>query len=333
MDTVPSDSAALIRYRPRRLGHVNLFVSDFRRSMDFYKAVCGFEETARETTNGGGFLSNGNTHHDIGISDIAGYARYMQGKPNMGPPERGAKPGLNHFGWEMETEADLVAAYKRAMKAGLNPRVTDAGTGRSNYLFDPDGTQHQFYVDKIKNWRSVYIGGETVLHGNPPWHPLAGEPSTERNFDEHPTIRRVEHAPLHPIRVTHATMIPKDFEAALAWYVEIAGFAVQHKTPRGDCVYLGGSASPCDVILLRNATLPSVMHHASFVMAPDEDLDAAAAILTRIRIDIVARIDAPHKRSLFIRDPDGLLLEFYVPKPGGFEAVDRASVEDLVFLA
>lgn len=333
MDTVTASDTTHIRYRPRRLGHVNLFVSDFRRSMDFYKAVCGFEETARESTNGGGFLSNGNTHHDIGISDIAGYARYMQGKANMGPPERGANPGLNHFGWEMETEADLVGAYKRALKSGLNPRVTDAGTGRSNYLFDPDGTQHQFYVDKLKNWRSVYIGGETILHGNPPWDPMAGEPSTERNFDEAPSIRRVEHAPLHPMRVTHATMVPRDFEAALAWYVEIGGFAVKHRTPRDAAVYLGGSASGCDVILLRNSSQPVGMHHASFVMAPGEDIDAAAAILKRIRIDIVAKIDAPHKHSLFIRDPDGLLLEFYVLRDGGLAAVDEAATNDLPLLA
>ena len=56
-----------VRFHPRRLGHANLFVSDLDRSMRFYSAVCGLEEVRREPAIRIGFLSNGNTHHDVGL--------------------------------------------------------------------------------------------------------------------------------------------------------------------------------------------------------------------------------------------------------------------------
>ena len=56
-----------LRLMPRRLGHVNLFVSDLEQSMAFYENVAGFHEIFREADIQAGFLSNGNTHHDFGL--------------------------------------------------------------------------------------------------------------------------------------------------------------------------------------------------------------------------------------------------------------------------
>ena len=57
-------------FRPRRLGHANLYVSELERSMAFYNQVVGLEEVVREPAIHAGFLSNGNTHHDIGMVEI-----------------------------------------------------------------------------------------------------------------------------------------------------------------------------------------------------------------------------------------------------------------------
>ena len=48
--------AAPVRYRPRRVGHVNLFINDLDRSVEFYTKICGFEITALETKIGAGFF-------------------------------------------------------------------------------------------------------------------------------------------------------------------------------------------------------------------------------------------------------------------------------------
>ena len=55
-------------FQPRRLAHVNLYVADLERSMDFYTRVIGIEEVYRTPLGGGGFVSNGNTHHDVGFT-------------------------------------------------------------------------------------------------------------------------------------------------------------------------------------------------------------------------------------------------------------------------
>ena len=83
----------MVRFRPRRLGHANLFVSDLDRSMRFYNAVCGLEEVRREPAIRIGFLSNGNTHHDVGLVQSStarrvgrgGFGRYVLGSPRAMP--------------------------------------------------------------------------------------------------------------------------------------------------------------------------------------------------------------------------------------------------------
>ena len=67
-----TETAAQRHFAPRRLGHVNLVVSDVDRSMEFYKSVVGIEEAYVQPKVRAGFLSNGNTHHDIGMVEASG---------------------------------------------------------------------------------------------------------------------------------------------------------------------------------------------------------------------------------------------------------------------
>ena len=129
-------------FRARRLGHANLFVTDVERSLDFYHRVVGIEEVYRKASPTdlqgpavGGFLSNGNTHHDIAVF------------------RHPSAPALNHLAFELECEADLIEGYRAAADAGTTFRVSDHHITRSLYTRDPDGNGIEIYSDSTKEWR------------------------------------------------------------------------------------------------------------------------------------------------------------------------------------
>ena len=62
-----SAATQAVRFRPRRLGHANLWVGDLEATSGFYNRVLGLEEVRREPEITASFLSNGNTHHDLGL--------------------------------------------------------------------------------------------------------------------------------------------------------------------------------------------------------------------------------------------------------------------------
>src|SRR5690349_14306317 len=95
-------------FRPRRLGHANLFVSDYVEAQNFYHSVAGIQEVYRQPDNRASFISNGNTYHDFGLTDVRSpYAAKDQ------------RPGLYHIAFELENEVDLVNGYNRAVANGV----------------------------------------------------------------------------------------------------------------------------------------------------------------------------------------------------------------------
>jgi catechol-2,3-dioxygenase len=65
----------------------------------------------------------------------------------------------------------------------------------------------------------------------------------------------------------------------------------------------------------------------SFQIDAEQDLDRAGAELERRGIRPVAELDNETKRSIFITDPDGMLLEFYVQRTRRPDEVLRAERE------
>jgi len=187
----------MVRFRPRRLGHANLFVSDLDRSMRFYNAVCGLEEVRREPAIRIGFLSNGNTHHDVGLVQSSTARRVGRDGFVMSRGDRRAT-GLNHLGFEMENEAELVEAYRRATACGVEiERTVDHLISRSVYLPDPEGNVLEFYADVTKDWRSIFCPErEDLVTGV--WTPGDPAPSTEPKYWPSVEVRRVESAIFHP---------------------------------------------------------------------------------------------------------------------------------------
>jgi catechol 2,3-dioxygenase len=308
-------------FHPRRLGHANLFVSDIDRSMAFYKEVVGLEEVYVRPPIKAGFLSNGNTHHDIGLCDIHGSAG------------RGHQPGLNHIGLELENEVDLVESYF-AMQRNQVPydRATDHDIAHAVYLRDPDGNQIEMYADTTVNWRTQRAG--TVMAPTIKWTPESRPPTADIFYNPNPEIRRVEAAVFHPRRVTHVVLVVDDFEGCLARYTGIVGLDVSAGGAGSGFAVLGGLCHEPSLVLFRaRPGRPAGLHHVGFLAWDEEDLDAAATRLAQAGLSAEVELDSRYRRCIHVLDPDGIRLQFYVDREGGLDAL-RGAPEDLaLFLA
>ena len=203
-------------FQARRLTHVNFYVADLDAAMEFYTKTLGIEEVYRTPLGRGGFVSNGNTHHDVGFIEADG----PLGKP------RGAKPGqVNHIAFELETELALVESYNRAAKDGLTfLRTLDHDVSHSVYNVDPDGNVYELYADVVKDWRSQRSG--IVTKPKPVWSPGATPPVGEVCYHVDPVIRRTEEALFHPLRTSHVTLVVEDLAAAVEHYESVVGLHV-----------------------------------------------------------------------------------------------------------
>ena len=78
------------------------------------------------------------------------------------------------------------------------------------------------------------------------------------------------------------------------------------------------STNAFDIALFRQEAGPlNTVHHYSFQVADEAEIDAAEAALADAGIEIEVRIDNDGKRSLFIDDPDGMRCEFYAARNAG----------------
>ncbi|HZQ61810.1 MAG TPA: VOC family protein, partial [Casimicrobiaceae bacterium] len=208
---------APIGFHPRRLGHANLFVADLERSVDFYSRVCGVQLVRREPGIQAAFHSNGNTHHDIGLIQCSGGARRGIGGFVQPSSFRGHSPGLNHLGWEMNSEAELIAAVERAEAAAVKiVNYANHQISHSAYVPDPDGNYHEFYADVVEDWRKIFnLEREELVTERWDWqHARPGlEPIHPPEHE-----RRVDDAIFHPRRITHAVLAVTDLERALEFF-------------------------------------------------------------------------------------------------------------------
>jgi catechol 2,3-dioxygenase len=305
-----------VHFSPRRLTHANLFVKDVEQSLAFYNGVCGLEIVLRQPMINAGFVSNGNTHHDIGMIQCTPGELYGEGGHRILAKGQGAHPGLNHIGWEMESEFDLAKAHKRALAAGWKiHRTVRHKSSHSVYVFDPDGNVHEFYADTVADWRGNYDKAHKGASGQ--WNPGEGPPSMAPAYHLNPPIRRVDTAPLHPLRTTHAVLLARNFERMRLFMTEGAGL---HEASFDDKAGLATYAAPAarypvTLALVRTpegaAPAARGLHHVSFEMASDDEVAGGVQRLAKAGVKVEREVDAPHKKSLFIRDPNGVMLEFY----------------------
>jgi catechol 2,3-dioxygenase len=306
-------------FRARRLGHANMYVGDLARSMAFYNEVAGLEETYRLHAIRAGFLSNGNTHHDVGLVELSG--------PTV---RRKSVPGLNHFGFELENEVALVNGYRSATGKGVEfYRTVDHVIARSVYIFDPDGNSNEIYADVTKNWRT-----ERGTTPTKKWIPGEPVPSPEPKYHPNPELRRVEGAVFHPLRVTHAVVVAADYEGLFRHYTDIVGLVPVAGGADGPFALLTGTCGYCNIGIFRaRPGRPAGLHHIGFLLNEESDLDDARPKLQRLGLAPEREVDHPLRRSTFVRDPDGILVEFYVNRPGHPARLTEVDEETALFLA
>ena len=325
-----------VNFSPRRLGHANLFVGELDRSVHFYEKIAGFEDAFRIDQVKAAFLTNGNTHHDLGVVECS--TKPLLGRDGKPVPssERAHTPGLNHMGWEMENEQQLVDAYRRAVEGDLPiHRLIDHQTAHSVYLFDPDGHENEIYADMIADWRGFFDTQE----GRPvtgSWEPDVGVPAvSESRFELNPEWRRVEEAAVHSRRFTHITYLTANHGVMVDYYSDVMGLERVFETEAGDIVLFNGSGSNHAFtvgLVAQTAGAPAAVHHYSYQAVDEADLLAAEARIQSAGCAIERKIDNASKLALFVRDPDDMLCEFYVARETDFASAIVADAGDRPYL-
>ena len=326
-------AAQKVRFGPRRLAHGNLFVSNLERSLRFYTRVCGLREVFREPPIKAGFLSNGSSHHDVALIEISDRTRRGGDGRVTIPASQGRSPGLNHFGWEMETEAQLVEAYRRARGSGLEvKRTANHQVSHSVYVFDPESNFNEFYSDASDDWREVWRPGNTdVLTVE--WSPEEAEPSTKPLYIADPDLSPEPGSIIPSRQIDHGVLVANDYEKLLAFYTDVAGLQIAFASTHDAFAVLSGSLSGRDLALLPAAEgRPPGMHHVGFRVFDEDELEEAETRLRAEGIEPEMTVDHPTKRSLFLKDPDGIRLEFYVKRPAPLSALADTGGYDPAYL-
>jgi catechol 2,3-dioxygenase len=305
------DQHAQIQFAPRRLCHANLFVTDLAKSEHFYRDVCGLNVVFREPGISAVFFSNGNSHHDLAIEEVQYEARIGRDGQVQVPEGWATSARLNHLGWEMATEAELVSAYRRAVASSLPlHRTADHQISRSVYLWDAERNYIEIYADAARDWREIFAEvGDELLTGN--WELLANPADTEHHFDVDPEIQKVDGALAHPLRVARATIVVDDLDLQTRYYRDVIGLKVlAHLADR--YTIFGGGQGRVDLTLVQtDGELPRGLHHFSLELPDAEAVVEAKGRIEQAGIKIIADVTNSAKRSMALDDPDGMHVELF----------------------
>jgi catechol 2,3-dioxygenase len=325
------ESQPAVRMSPRRLAHGNIFVSDLERSIAFYESVCGVQGVFREPGIMAGFHSNGNSHHDLGIMQAARVERRGRDGHVQVSTERGHTAGLNHLGFEMESEADLVAAWQRASVRGIQMRTTDHGMSHSIYVFDPEGNYLEFYADMIDDWRAFYAAKENQLISGG-WNPDPATASRAKKYTTtfEPTV--VPGAPARTRRISRATLLVDDFSMMFEYYSDFAGLKCMAGGREAGYAVFHGAAGEPTLALFPRGEHKRGLHHFGFELPDEAAVDAAVQGFVGKGIALVARPEHAAKKSVVIADPDGMLIEFYAARAASLPEPSAMPVAERLFL-
>lgn len=301
-------------FNPRRLTHVNLWVKDVEKVARWYRDVAGVDEAYRRDVIKAIFLSNGNTYHDFALMDITSSLAEKDGIKQA---------GVHHFAFELENEVDLVDGYNAVLAAGKKFDYSmSADVAHSVYGSDSDGNTYEIYADVRADWRTRRRGEVSDI--KPKWTPGSTPPVAERCYAANPTIDRIDGAILHLQRTAHVCYVVNDYEAAVKLYTGFVGLRVLAGGTQHDFTVLGGHLGLMDLVLFpARPGRAAGLHHIGLEVAQDDDFAAARKRLTAAGIEVELEIDHPMRRCLYVRDPDGRLVQFFVNRKLSMEQVGR----------
>jgi len=293
---------------PRRMTHANFFVENMERAMDFYKDVIGIGESYRRVKSRGGFLTNGSSHHDLGVME---YSERLGGK-------RAKKfIGFYHVAFEMESDWHLHEWYRNAVERKANFFfLGDHGNTHSVYMFDPDGNQVEVYTDTLKEWWKLKTGFMPTIQSA--WKPEGGTPTREPKYHLQPQLSFPAHGYFKPKFTTRATIVLSKFEEGVAFYRDIVGLSpVAGGIDKAFVAFAGTTGKICLLLWSVSESRPPGFHHFSMEMSSDADLrEATARFVAGSTVGIKREIDHPARHVLYIEDLDGFELQLYADRDG-----------------
>ncbi|MFC9557874.1 VOC family protein [Rhodococcus sp. NPDC056960] len=295
-ETSPQSTDRSSFFRARRLGHVNLFQTNAGAVSAFYREVAGVGLHYHKGDRGY-FHTNGNTYHDIGLMEAGGEGQSR----------------LNHLAFELATESDLVYGYDEAVSNGVKfTKTASHDVAHAIYLKDPDGNGVEVYADIESNWRELRSGNVDEKPHKVDWKPGDNVPLKEARFPVNPDLLPVDGAIFPTKRISAATLVARDFSAMLDFYTTVVGLVPIHGTVESPYVVLAGATGEAALTLVHEATGRSAgLHHFSWEVESVADLDTALPQLAAAGHDVVADVEWRGRRSVFVNDPNGFLMQFY----------------------
>ena len=117
-------------YKPKYLGHVNLFVRNAERSREWYADVLGLHTYDFMPGRAAFMSADLEQSHEIALIEVGPEAAGIQHR----------QVGLNHMAWMMESLDDLKEFYGRMREKNIPiDHISDHGISIGIYFHDPDG--------------------------------------------------------------------------------------------------------------------------------------------------------------------------------------------------
>jgi catechol 2,3-dioxygenase len=310
-------------FRPRRLGHINYWVSDVAKTASFYRDVAGLQTVYTRPGIKGYFLSNGNTYHDSAIFDVTG------------PRGEGRVNGMHHAAFELETEAELVEDYARIGEYGFEfDWNLSADVAHCCYGHDPEGNRFEVYADVKANWREERSGDIDGPNQNPDWQPGATPPVTMPCYPVDPEILIVEDAVFHTRRAVHYALIADDYDGLLDIYTKLVGLVPMAGGADHDFTLLAGSVGEASMALFRRQPgWDAGFHHGGFELNGEPAFERALKLCAERGIAIERLIEHGARRAIHIQDPCGNRLQFFVNGGADLGGLVDLPPEDALYLA
>ena len=151
-------------FKPRQLGHANLYVRDVEHSEKFYADVLGLHTYERRPGRAVFMSAVPDQSHELALMQL--------GPDALGPQEN--QVGLNHIAWRMDSFEDLKELYQRLKDKNVEIKgIGDHGISLGVYFQDPDGNGNEAYYELPKDqWPS----GDQIFAGHFPMS-LEDEPA------------------------------------------------------------------------------------------------------------------------------------------------------------
>lgn len=152
-------------YRPKGLGHVNIYVRNAERSRAWYEDLLGLH-TYDFVPGRAAFMSADREYsHEIALMEVGDEADSPRAK----------QVGLNHMAWYMHSLDDLKELYYRIKEREIPiDHISDHGLSLGIYIKDPDGNGVEVSYELPRSeWgreESLFMSGGTEKGRFPgPW--------------------------------------------------------------------------------------------------------------------------------------------------------------------